>query len=371
MREPVQRQRVHVVHESDVYNAAMLVYCLAQQAGAQPLVATEVATVASELGMNIVRYAGRGVLTVSVAGGDAGYVDIVADDQGPGIGDVALALTEHYSSQGTLGVGLPGVRRMSDAFEIRSSPGAGTTVRTRRQFEGGRAGARAALADRPLLARAVWPAAPATALRADEGTPPAPPGLAGWQHATVRRPCFGEVVSGDGTVLMPVGHGVFAAILDVLGHGQRAHELARMCERWLLDHAHPDLAGLMLELHREIRGSLGAALMLAYLDPHAASMSVLGVGNTRLYAIGATPLGLMGQPGILGGGQLPRPRPSVVKIAPGDLVVFATDGISEQLDAQHIAVWRHLAPERIAQQMLREHGRTHDDATCMVLRCPD
>jgi len=53
---------------------------------------------------------------------------VVARDQGPGIGDIALALQDGYSTSGGLGLGLPGARRLMDEFEIESQVGKGTTV---------------------------------------------------------------------------------------------------------------------------------------------------------------------------------------------------------------------------------------------------
>jgi serine/threonine-protein kinase RsbT len=55
-------------------------------------------------------------------------VEFVASDNGPGIADLELALTDNYSSSGTLGKGLPGVRRLVDDFEVISEVGTGTTV---------------------------------------------------------------------------------------------------------------------------------------------------------------------------------------------------------------------------------------------------
>lgn len=360
MLEGVQRQRIHVGAESDVYNAAMLAYALVQQTGARALLATESATVVSELGMNIIKYAGHGSLTLSLEGGAHGYLEVLAEDRGPGIADLDQAMTESFSSRNTLGLGLPGVRRMSDSFDIRSSPGAGTTVRARRNFD--------------TMARAATtaPAAPATPAQvqfARVSTGPA--GSASeWQHALARRPCYGEVVTGDGSLVLPLGRGLLAAIIDVLGHGERADRLARWCERWLAHHAHADVVELLQQLHREIKGSVGAALTLAHLDIEARSMTVVGVGNTRLYGLRTPSLCIEGQPGIVGGGNLPRLRPSVVPIAPQDVLLFTSDGISEQLHVQDLQAIRHQPVHRIAQHVLREHGTVYDDATCMVLRCP-
>lgn len=348
----MERQRLRIAAEADVYNAAMLVYTLAQQRGATTLQATEAATSVSELGMNIVKYAGQGSLTLSLAGGPGGYVEVLAEDRGPGIANLDLAMTETYSSRGTLGLGLPGVRRMSDTFEIRSEPGAGTWIRARRS-----------LGVAPPRPR------PATPVAARLQALPARDESAGnWEQAQARRPCFGEVVSGDGCVLQAVPHGLVACILDVLGHGAEAHRLARHCERWLAAHAHADVAGLAQELHEEVRGSLGLALTLAFLDTHAGSMVVTGVGNTRLFSLHSAALCIDAQPGIVGGNNMPRLRPTRLQLAPRDTLVLVTDGISERLGVQQLLPLRHQAVQRIAQQVLRTHGKDHDDATCMVLR---
>ena len=90
---------------------------------------TRVVTAASELAHNILKYAGTGDISFSklVDGGKLG-VKCVARDKGPGIADLKLALADNYSSSGTLGMGLPGVKRLVDDFEVSSQVGVGTTV---------------------------------------------------------------------------------------------------------------------------------------------------------------------------------------------------------------------------------------------------
>ncbi len=90
---------------------------------------TRVVTAASELTCNILKYAGTGNISYSklVDGGKLG-VECVARDKGPGIADLELALVDNYSSSGTLGLGLPGVKRLVDDFEVNSGVGVGTTV---------------------------------------------------------------------------------------------------------------------------------------------------------------------------------------------------------------------------------------------------
>jgi serine/threonine-protein kinase RsbT len=91
--------------------------------------ATLIATAISELSRNILLYAGTGIVTLKAIHG-SGRVGLmmVATDTGPGISDVARAMRDGFSSSGGLGLGLPGVRRLMDEFDIRSELGRGTTV---------------------------------------------------------------------------------------------------------------------------------------------------------------------------------------------------------------------------------------------------
>lgn len=91
---------------------------------------TRIATVASELARNIVKYAKRGRMiahTVDGAGGRRG-LRLVFEDTGPGIPDISAAMRDGFSTGGGLGKGLPGSKRLVDEFEIESELGRGTRV---------------------------------------------------------------------------------------------------------------------------------------------------------------------------------------------------------------------------------------------------
>lgn len=120
---------VAVATDIDVVAARRQGRVLAEQLGFSASEATLVATAISELARNIVNYAGSGEIVVGqVDGGEKLGVAIVARDRGPGIADIGLAVREGYSTSGGLGLGLPGVRRIMDEFEIVSELGSGTTV---------------------------------------------------------------------------------------------------------------------------------------------------------------------------------------------------------------------------------------------------
>jgi serine/threonine-protein kinase RsbT len=90
---------------------------------------TLVATAISEVARNIVSYAGRGeVVLCGIEDAGRRGISVIARDQGPGIADLELALRDGYSTGNSLGLGLPGARRLMDEFELTSTIGAGTTV---------------------------------------------------------------------------------------------------------------------------------------------------------------------------------------------------------------------------------------------------
>lgn len=90
---------------------------------------TKMVTAASELARNTLRYGGGGRAELNVVSnhGRRG-LSISFVDEGPGIEDIAKALTDGYTTGGGMGLGLSGARRLADEFNIESSPGNGTRV---------------------------------------------------------------------------------------------------------------------------------------------------------------------------------------------------------------------------------------------------
>jgi serine/threonine-protein kinase RsbT len=117
----------------DVARAALHAGRSCRALGFEPARSQMVATAVSELAGNILKYAVRGEVVVrGVTGRGRKGVEVVVSDNGPGIADVEQALRDHFSTSGTLGLGLPGVKRMMDEFSIESALGRGTTVVVRK-----------------------------------------------------------------------------------------------------------------------------------------------------------------------------------------------------------------------------------------------
>jgi serine/threonine-protein kinase RsbT len=90
---------------------------------------TLLATAISEVARNILVYAQRGEVSLQIVERPARRgVMVTARDRGPGIADINRAMQDGFSSSGSLGLGLPGAKRLMDEFNIESAPGRGTTV---------------------------------------------------------------------------------------------------------------------------------------------------------------------------------------------------------------------------------------------------
>ena len=130
MAEVITEDRFAIQDEHSVTVAlAMLRRRLLEFEISEMLVA-KLLTISSELAGNVLKYAVKGTLHLrQVRRAERRGLEITVEDEGPGIADVDLALQDHFSSQGTLGLGLPGVKRMVDDFELTSKVGEGTSVR--------------------------------------------------------------------------------------------------------------------------------------------------------------------------------------------------------------------------------------------------
>jgi serine/threonine-protein kinase RsbT len=124
-----QDVQIPINSDKDVVLARQQGRSLALQLGFSLSEVTLIAMAISELSRNIVLYAGTGTVTLkSIHGSSRVGLMIVAADAGPGIADVTRAMRDGYSSSGGLGLGLPGVRRLMDEFDISSEIGRGTIV---------------------------------------------------------------------------------------------------------------------------------------------------------------------------------------------------------------------------------------------------
>lgn len=123
------KEEIFIVKEVDVVHLRNRVREFAVKAGMSILNQTKLITATSELVRNLLKYGGGGrVLIEQVSNGKEAGVRVTFVDKGPGIPDIALAMKDGYSTGRSLGLGLPGTKRLVNEFDIQSEVGRGTTV---------------------------------------------------------------------------------------------------------------------------------------------------------------------------------------------------------------------------------------------------
>jgi negative regulator of sigma-B (phosphoserine phosphatase) len=185
----------------------------------------------------------------------------------------------------------------------------------------------------------------------------------------------GQSVSGDRSLVQPFPGGVLVAVVDGLGHGAPAAQAADIALASLRSHARETPEDMVQRCHQALKGTRGVVLSLASIDARDGTLAWLGVGNVdamllRLSGGPSSREALLTRSGVVGY-QLPPLRPARLGIMPGDLLVFATDG----LRSGYVAGLSPLDPllrqqpaQAIAEDLLSGFGRANDDALVLVVR---
>lgn len=127
------RIEVPIRDELDIVRARQEGRQLAKDTGFGPVDLARLATAISELARNIYNYARPGTIELMpITRGAKRGLQVIAQDQGPGIDNIEEAMRDGYTTSGGLGAGLPGTRRLVDEFEIESELGVGTKVTIRK-----------------------------------------------------------------------------------------------------------------------------------------------------------------------------------------------------------------------------------------------
>jgi serine/threonine-protein kinase RsbT len=125
----LNKDRIVIEREQDVVPYRNRVKEFAVKIGMSLVNQTKLITAASELVRNMLKYASGGVTTIEVVSkGRENGIRLIFDDKGPGIADIAQAMKDGFSTGKSLGLGLPGAKRLASEFDIKSTVGKGTTI---------------------------------------------------------------------------------------------------------------------------------------------------------------------------------------------------------------------------------------------------
>ncbi|MBL9121145.1 MAG: SpoIIE family protein phosphatase [Phycisphaerae bacterium] len=189
------------------------------------------------------------------------------------------------------------------------------------------------------------------------------------EWAVEARPYPGEVACGDRSLVVS-GRETLLAVVDGLGHGIEAARAAERAIETIAERADAPLDEIVQECHRQLRSTRGVALTLVAVSPTLGTLTWLGVGNVEALLVRASPGGLPARALIVASGgvvghHLPPLRTASLDLGPDDLIVLATDGISEQFAVQSPC---NGEPAEIARDILARHALSGDDALVLVAR---
>jgi anti-sigma regulatory factor (Ser/Thr protein kinase) len=301
----------------------------AAEAGRCALVATEVST-------NLVKYGKRGSVTVDAFSewGTAG-IQIVATDKGPGFSDFTASSRDGVSTGGSLGIGLGGIMRGSDLFEVFTAAGQGSALLSR-------------------IARG-------------NSKPKVPDGAlaVGSRRAAMR----GQVECGDACSYTRAGGWQRLCVVDGLGHGPLAARAAAEAIAFVRAAA---AAATPIEIlaraHEALKPTRGAVMAIAAIDHAAGRLCFAGVGNVAatIY-VGEESHHLLSVEGVVGY-QSRTLRMEEHTWHDGCTLILASDGVSTRWNLARYPGLLNRHPTLIASVIHRDFARDTDDATLLVAK---
>jgi len=289
----------------------------------------ELAILTTEVSRNVLIHGGGGHVIVTGFANRAGpLARILAVDKGVGIGNLAQAMSDGYSTAGTMGAGLGAMRRLATRFEIFTSQG-GTIV----LLEVG------------------------NSLQDDQV-----------QFAGIALPYPGEHVSGDSWYCAPAEDRWVAVLTDGLGHGLGAADAAREAIATFRQRSASRPAEILNYMHDALRKTRGAVAAVVEICPSQGALIYAGVGNISASLIsGGISRSLVSHNGTLGA-TVQRIQEFRAEWKSDSVFVMHSDGLHTKWDLFSYAglVSRH--PALICGALLRDFRRQRDDSSIVVLK---
>lgn len=189
-----------------------------------------------------------------------------------------------------------------------------------------------------------------------------------WGMAGAAQP--GQQSSGDAHVVCPRPDGALVCVVDGLGHGPEAAAAAKTAIDTVTRYAEQSVISLVRTCHKALIGSRGVAMSIASFNTLDDTLTWLAIGNVEGVLLRADPRAVPQREAIVMRGgvvgyELPIVRAAVTVVAPGDLLVFATDGIEPSFTDQ---LGTSRPPQPLADHILAEYGKGTDDALVLVAR---
>lgn len=296
----------------------------------------EIDIVVSELTSNLIKHAGSGDLLYKLVYEEGEPVlEILCLDNGPGIQDMAHAMTDGASTLNTLGHGLGSINRLSSFSQIYSIEDWGTIVYAR-------------LHDSEKFQQ---PVKKNTIVR------------------SLKVPYPGEMVSGDGLMLRSFDDLTLIFAGDGLGHGVFAAEACTAAIDAFNSTSSSDPATILREIHLAVKKTRGLVATVAAIHHDTKKIELCGVGNisTRIQR-GLEYKNYSGNNGIVGLNMPTRLENTIHDMNKLQIAIFCSDGIRSKWDLSKYPSILKYDPMIIAAALYKDHGRQTDDMSILITK---
>ena len=330
-------QTIEVSGSVDIGTARQATKSMARALGFDSPTTEEVVIVVSELATNLLKHASQGRLTLlPLREGDRAGIQIESVDRGPGIADLERAMTDGFSTGGSLGCGLGAVNRLMDRFEISSEKvqGSGTHILCER-----------------------W-----------KNVEAPNPVLCPLEFGADTRAYPGQDVNGDAFILERRGDKVLVGVIDGVGHGRWAYQAAQTARHYIEKHADQPLKEVFCGVDRACRATRGVVMALARFDWRQGKVAFASVGNIESRVFRTTEcLNFIVRRGIIG---LNSPCPVITehRWEPTSIMVLHSDGVRSHWRWEDLPLREEMSANAIARELLKRLAKAEDDATVVVVK---
>lgn len=330
---------ISVSRFGDIVVARRTAKQFAQQLGFDSTEQEQIALVTSELASNLVKYAEHGYIHLkAIQATDKSGIQISSHDHGPGF-DSLQALTDGYSSSGSLGIGLGAIRRMVDAIDIdsRQSGHSGSDIICKK-----------------------WLSSPGL-----ENKRP----LSSLDIGVISYPKQGLDVNGDAYMIHDTPDGqCLIAVIDGVGHGPHAHTAAQTARHYIENHSEQPLADIFRGVESACQATSGVVMAIAHFNANRSLLTFASIGNIESKIVGSREKkNLLIKRGIIGR-QAPAPIVSQYLWTQELGIIMHSDGVSPRWNWQDFPHFPGKPAQFVAEQMFHKLHRVSDDATLIYAK---
>ncbi|PWU12869.1 MAG: hypothetical protein C5B50_20675 [Verrucomicrobia bacterium] len=296
----------------------------------------EIELTVSELASNLLKHGDGGTLQfIPLQQQNQHGIQIVSQNQSRSSADLERALTDGFSTRGTLGAGLGAINRFMDSVEFQPSARSGLRIVCRRWVRPDTGNLR----ERPL------------------------------EFAAATRSWRLAAENGDAFVVQQWDGHALAGVIDGLGHGSGAQRAAMAARQYLEHHFDQPIDALFRGVERACRATRGVVMCVARFDLLRQTLQLAGIGNIEVRLLGSSaPFKFVIRRGVLGMASAPKPVVSQHAWTPECVLVMQSDGVKNNWQPDEVKSIPGNNPVLIAKHLLDRYGTMNDDSTVLVVK---